>query len=237
MTALGPRTEPGARRPRGPDDASATLLLMLVLTFTTGAVDAVGYLGLDKVFVGNMTGNVVILGMALTGVEGLPLLGPCLALGGFLLGAAVAGRVLRRSRPPWDARVVLLLASVGLVCLALAAVATAVRLEGQAGVAASTALGVVMGLQAGTARFVAVRDVTTVVVTSTLTGLAAESFLGNGAARRQPGASARRVAAVALMLLGALLGAALLQVHLALGLLVPGLLVLAVAGYAAARFR
>jgi hypothetical protein len=38
---------------------------MLALTFTTGIVDAVGYLGLDRVFTANMTGNVVILGMAL----------------------------------------------------------------------------------------------------------------------------------------------------------------------------
>ena len=30
---------------------------MLTLAFTTGINDAVGYLGLDKVFTGNMTGN------------------------------------------------------------------------------------------------------------------------------------------------------------------------------------
>ena len=45
------------------------LVLMLVLTFTTGIVDAVGFLGLDRVFTGNMTGNVVILGMAAEGAE------------------------------------------------------------------------------------------------------------------------------------------------------------------------
>jgi uncharacterized membrane protein YoaK (UPF0700 family) len=38
------------------------LVLMMVLTFTTGIIDAVGYLGLDRVFTANMTGNVVILG-------------------------------------------------------------------------------------------------------------------------------------------------------------------------------
>ena len=41
------------------------LLLMLALTFSTGIiVDAVGYLGLDRVFTGNMTGNVAVPGMA-----------------------------------------------------------------------------------------------------------------------------------------------------------------------------
>lgn len=37
------------------------LALMLALTFATGIIDAVGYLGLDRVFTGNMTGNVVVL--------------------------------------------------------------------------------------------------------------------------------------------------------------------------------
>ncbi|WP_246119651.1 DUF1275 family protein, partial [Aeromicrobium flavum] len=62
------------------------LVLMLALTFSTGIVDAVGYLGLDRVFTGNMTGNVVILGMAVVGAEDLPVLGPVLALVGFMAG-------------------------------------------------------------------------------------------------------------------------------------------------------
>lgn len=62
-------------------------VLMIALTFTTGINDAVGYLGLDKVFTGNMTGNVVILGMGVAGGDGLPVLGPALALAGFMAGA------------------------------------------------------------------------------------------------------------------------------------------------------
>src|SRR6478752_3952413 len=93
------------------------LWLMLVLTFTTGIVDAVGYLGLDKVFTGNMTGNVVILGMALVGADGLPILGPALALVGFMAGAALGGRVLRRAGGTWTPLTTLLFAGVGLVML------------------------------------------------------------------------------------------------------------------------
>ncbi len=54
--------------------------LLMVLTFGTGIVDAVGYLALDHVFIGNMTGNVVILGMAMAGADGLPVLGPLTAM-------------------------------------------------------------------------------------------------------------------------------------------------------------
>ena len=71
------------------------LALMLALTFSTGIIDAVGYLGLDRVFTGNMTGNVVILGMGLAGADDLALLGPAVALVSFMAGAVIGGRVLK----------------------------------------------------------------------------------------------------------------------------------------------
>jgi uncharacterized membrane protein YoaK (UPF0700 family) len=81
-----------------------TLVLMLALTFSTGIVDAVGYLGLDKVFAGNMTGNVVILGMAIVGADGLPWVGPLVALIAFMVGAVIGGRTLRRETIGWNTR-------------------------------------------------------------------------------------------------------------------------------------
>ena len=75
--------------------ARLDLVLVLALTFTTGVVDAVGYLGLDNVFTANMTGNVIVLGMGLAGAPGLPVLGPAVALAGFVVGAALGGRLLR----------------------------------------------------------------------------------------------------------------------------------------------
>src|SRR3978361_303195 len=81
------------------------LVLMLVLTFSTGIVDAVGYLGLDRVFTANMTGNVVILAMALTGADNLPIVGPIVALVGFVVGAMLAGLLLRGAPKGWHRRV------------------------------------------------------------------------------------------------------------------------------------
>ena len=40
---------------------------LLVLTFTTGLVDGVSYLGLGHVFTANMTGNIVLLGFGIAG--------------------------------------------------------------------------------------------------------------------------------------------------------------------------
>lgn len=70
--------------------------LLVVLTFVSGLVDAVSYLGLDHVFVANMTGNVALLGFALAGDRELSGAASILALAAFLLGAWAAGR-LRRS--------------------------------------------------------------------------------------------------------------------------------------------
>jgi uncharacterized membrane protein YoaK (UPF0700 family) len=208
--------------------------LMLALTFATGIVDAVGYLRLDQVFAGNMTGNVVILGMAATGGTELPVLGPVLALVLFLIGAALAGRVLRTATPGWGRRCTALLGGVALV-LAATALGLAMVGPGTAAVRAlmASSLALAMGAQAATARHLGVKDVTTVVVTSTLTGLAADSRLG--AARDQK--ALRRGAAVTLIIVGAFTGAALCLVHPGLAMAAAALVVLAVTGLGHAYAR
>jgi len=202
------------------------LLLMLALTFGTGVIDAVGYLGLDRVFTGNMTGNVVILGMAVVGADDLPILGPVVALLGFMAGAALAGRTLRSTGEAWGGRSSLLLGLVAVLMLGCAAgLAVVDDPDHVTAAVVTTVLGLAMGVQAAAARVVAVKDVTTVVVTSTLTGLASDSALGAG----KPGSSARRVAAVVLILLGAAAGALALKHSLVLGLVLSGVLVTLVA--------
>ena len=58
----------------GPRRESRLLVMaLLALTATTGLVDAVSLLGLGRVFAGNMTGNVVLLGVATTGTGGFSL--------------------------------------------------------------------------------------------------------------------------------------------------------------------
>ena len=212
------------------------LALMLALTFSTGVVDAVGYLGLDRVFTGNMTGNVVILGMGLVGADDLPVLGPLLALTGFMLGAALGGRVLASAGARWSHRMTVLFTTVSVVVLAVAATVTVVGddLSTAPAVSITTVLGAAMGIQAATARFIGAKDVTTVVVTSTITGLAADSALGSG---RGAGESRRRAAAILLILAGAATGAALLRWNIGAGLALSGLITAAVAVVGAVHAR
>jgi uncharacterized membrane protein YoaK (UPF0700 family) len=200
---------------------------MLALTFSTGIADAVGYLGLDKVFTGNMTGNVVILGMGAAGGTGLPVLGPLLALVAFMAGAAAGGRSMRGQPGGWTRRSAYAVAVVGLLFGLAAVVFASVEVEEGTVVAYGLTVGlaVAMGLQAAVARHVAVKDVTTVVVTSTITGLAADSRLGAGTG--QPWA--RRAGAVLLICLGALVGALLLSVATWLAVAVPAVIAVVVA--------
>ncbi|MQW74300.1 DUF1275 domain-containing protein [Nocardioides sp. dk4132] len=202
------------------------LALMLALTFATGLVDAVCYLGLDQVFTANMTGNVLLLGMALAGGGDLAPLGPVLALVGFVVGGALVGRVLKDSSEPWSTPSTWLLSLVAVVVVAVGVVLLVTGGEPHRAVRLSVtaALGVAMGTQAAAARFIGVKDVTTVVVTGTITALAIDSPLGNGRQR----SAGRRSASVALLVAGAALGALLLAWHPASALLAAGLLIAAV---------
>src|ERR1700716_2557903 len=69
---------------------------LLVLTFTTGLVDAVSYLGLGRVFTANMTGNIVLLGFGIAGSGGLPVVAPLISLAAFLIGAGAGGVLAAR---------------------------------------------------------------------------------------------------------------------------------------------
>lgn len=197
------------------------LWLMLVLTFTTGINDAVGYLGLHRVFTGNMTGNVVVLGMALVGRTALPVAGPALALLGFMVGAFVTGRSLREVTEPWTARVTAVFGFVAAVMLASGVGLAILGEHPSRPEVVTTAAAIAMGAQAAAARHIGVKDVTTVVVTSTITGLAAEL----GIAPWRGGGTARRLVTIVLILLGAVLGALAWRWHLSAGFLVAGVLV------------
>ena len=98
------------------------VVLLVVLTGVTGSVDAASYLGTGHVFTANMTGNVALLGLAAGGAA-LPLFRSALALGAFLLGTVLGGRLMRRAGTvhTWPTRA-LVGQSISLLCLTVAAV-------------------------------------------------------------------------------------------------------------------
>jgi uncharacterized membrane protein YoaK (UPF0700 family) len=184
--------------------------MMVALTFVTGVVDATSYLALGHVFVANMTGNVVFIGFALAGARGLSASSSLIALGSFLVGALAGGRLgsLHAEHRGHLLRAASA-AQVTLLAIALLfAVVLGEPLHTPASYALLVAMAVAMGMQNAAAQQLAVPELTTTVLTRTLTGLASDVGLASEAGSK----FARRFVAVAAMLLGALTGG-LLVLH------------------------
>jgi uncharacterized membrane protein YoaK (UPF0700 family) len=204
------------KRARTANGAGMLVRALLALTFTTGLVDAVSFLGLGRVFTANMTGNIVLLGFGIAGSGGLPVLAPLISLGAFLLGA-LAGGVLAKQTADRHATHVARALALEVSLIAVAAVFAAVvdvRPAHASGDIVIALLGLAMGVRNATVRRLGVRDLTTTVLTMTLTAFAAESRLAGGSGEGQP----RRIAAVLAMFAGALVGALLLKTSLVLPL-------------------
>jgi uncharacterized membrane protein YoaK (UPF0700 family) len=182
--------------------------LLFVLTVVTGLVDSVSYLKLGHVFVANMTGNVVFLGFAVADAQDFSIPASLTAIAAFLAGALAGGRLgstLGQHRGRLLA--VTTYIKIALVAAALGLSMAASDLDGllpRYGLIGLLAL--TMGLQNAMARRFGVPDLTTTVLTLTLTGLAADSTLAGGK-NLNPG---RRVLATVTMFLGAAIGAVLI---------------------------
>jgi uncharacterized membrane protein YoaK (UPF0700 family) len=204
-----------------------TVAALLTLTFVTGLVDAVSYLRLGHVFVANMTGNVVFLGFSADPRSGLSAAASVIAIAGFVLGAFAGGRAAHhlsaRHLRGWLTGA---FAGEALIIGAVAALAGVGLLPyaGDGRFATIAILASALGVQNSTVRHLGAPDLTTTVLTLTLTGVAADSTLAGG-----PGAKPhRRLGSVAVMLAGAAAGAGLLQLSPTAVLAVAAVLVAAV---------
>lgn len=214
-------------------------IYFLALTVLTGLVDAASYLGLGHVFVANMTGNVVFLGFAAAQVSGFSIAASIIAIAAFMIGALCGGAI---GRAFGGHRGYVLWVALGLETL-LAAIAVALIL-GQAAfpsVQASFAsrlttpaiiavLALAMGLQNSIVRRLAVPDLTTTVLTLTITGIAADHATAAGSL-------IRRWASILCMFLGAGIGGACILLLDLKAVLIAGFVLLVVVFIAAFRTR
>src|SRR5262245_26094190 len=195
---------------------------LMALKVVTGLVEAVCVLRFG-VFTANMTGNVFFLGFALAGQSGYSVSRSATSLVAFLAGALIGGRfcaaMATANRRRWLLTVAACEAAL-LFVAALASIEFDVRSAPPAGrlyaVIALTA--VAMGLRNATVRRLAFPDLTTTMLTLTITGMAADSSLAGGANPRV----GRRVVSVILMLAGAVIGTLLLRLGTALPLVLSG---------------
>jgi uncharacterized membrane protein YoaK (UPF0700 family) len=189
-------------RPRARD------ALLLTLTAAAGSADAVSYLGLGRVFTANMTGNLVLLGIAIGQAQLVGAVRSVTAFAAFILGVLVGVRVTAKTEPAttWPRSVtVVLLGELGLLVVLFAGWEIATGRPGPLALNIMIALSAAsMGMQTAAARRLGVEAVTTTFVTGMLTGLIAEL------AGVRPGRSHWTLwaATLACMVIGAAAGAA-----------------------------
>ena len=93
-----PLIAPVGRVERQVNDVKVRNGLLAALTVSSGAVDAISFLALGKIFTAFMTGNVAFLGMAIAGYPSAPNIVSVLAsMAGFAGGIYIATRIVRRS--------------------------------------------------------------------------------------------------------------------------------------------
>jgi uncharacterized membrane protein YoaK (UPF0700 family) len=185
---------------------------LLGMTAVTGLVDAVSFLSLGHVFTANMTGNIVLLAFASTGVPQVSLGRSITALLGFLAGAAVGGRIMAgasvavqlRAASSVFAMEIVFLVGATLAALGYSAASSPHFLRLYAMIAFTA---IAMGMRNAAVRKLAVPDLTTTVLTLTITGIAADSSLACGTNPHLQ----RRIAAVVAMFAGAALGSITLR--------------------------
>jgi len=192
---------------------------LLLLTFVTGIVDAVSFVGLGQVFAAMQTGNVIFLGLGIGGADGAPVGLPLVALLAFLLGGLAAAVLSPPDSPP-PLRAALLAEVVLLGGAALLALLTDPAPRDGGAYLLVALLSLTMGLRNTVARQIGGQNLATTVLNLTLTamtavapsGLAGTDDLG------------QRAAAFLAIVAGAAAGALLLQASVGLALLAAALL-------------
>jgi uncharacterized membrane protein YoaK (UPF0700 family) len=201
----------------GVSTATVRDLLLVGLTFSSGAVDAISYLALGKVFTAFMSGNLVFVGLRVAGQGTSDIAHAGVSLAAFAAGVVLSQQILERdqgarSESPvgWPGRVSVALAvSVVLQAGFLAAwLATSGRPSSAAGDLLVALSALAMGMQSGAVRALGVAAVFTTAATATLIVLASDVGAG-----RQAAIERRRLAGVLAGLLAGAAADAFLLVH------------------------
>jgi uncharacterized membrane protein YoaK (UPF0700 family) len=189
-------------------------LLLVALTFSSGAVDAISFIALGKVFTAFMTGNFVFLGLGLADAGGPGVLRVLIALAAFAAGVSAATRIIHAVKAGsglWPRGVTVTLG----VAVVLQAVFLAiwVTTSGQPGTGSGDVLTAVMalamGVQSGAILTLNVKGVFTTAATATVMFLMRDVATRSGSAATERA----RLAGVLVALAAGATAGGLLLVH------------------------
>jgi uncharacterized membrane protein YoaK (UPF0700 family) len=164
--------------------------LLNALTVSSGAVDAISFLALGKVFTAFMTGNFAFLGMAIASTTGLTVYGVVApraisvlaAMAGFAVGVFIATKIVRQHAPKdeqatgivWPERTTLALgfSLLAHLCFVLIWLVTSARPSDNVIPVLLAVWGLAMGMQSGAVRKLDVGGTFTTAATATYIFLA-----------------------------------------------------------------
>jgi uncharacterized membrane protein YoaK (UPF0700 family) len=153
-------------------DTTVRDLRLIGLTLSSGAIDAISFVALGKVFTAFMTGNIVFLGLGVADAGGPDVLRVLIALAAFAAGVYGATKIVNGSSDlgKWSPGVAFALA--GTVALQAGFLALWVTVSGRPGTESGDVLiglmALAMGLQSGAVASLAVKGVFTTAATATL---------------------------------------------------------------------
>src|SRR5690348_12262258 len=214
-----------------PVSERTTTVCLLLLTFSTGIVDAISVLVLGHVFVANMTGNIIFLGFWFAPRTVVDIPAALVAFASFITGAIVGGRLVRHLADDvarW-LTVALGVEVAMLVTLSILSGTGVLDYHDNTRLILIAGLAVTFGVQATTARQFGVQELSTTVLTTTIVGIGFDSRLAGGSGHRER----LRYGVVLTMCAGALVGATLTRWFVAPVIAVSAVMV----AIAAAVFR
>jgi uncharacterized membrane protein YoaK (UPF0700 family) len=188
-----------------PVSERTTVACLLLLTFSTGIVDAISVLVLGHVFVANMTGNVIFLGFWFAPHTVVDMTAALVAFASFVTGAVLGGRLSRHldgNVRRW-LTVALGVEVVMLATLSILSGAGVLDYHDNTKLILIAGLALTFGSQAATARQFGIQELSTTVLTSTIVSLGLDSRLAGGTGEREK----LRFSVVFTMCAGALVGA------------------------------
>jgi uncharacterized membrane protein YoaK (UPF0700 family) len=190
-----------------PVSQRTTVVCLLLLTFSTGLVDAISVLVLGHVFVANMTGNVIFLGFWFAPHTVVDMTAALVAFVSFVAGAILGGRLSRHL--DGDVRRWLTVAlgiEVGtLATLSILCGTGVLDYHDNTKLILIAGLALTFGGQAATARQFGIQELSTTVLTTTIVGIGFDSRVAGGTGQREK----LRYSVVVTMCAGALVGATL----------------------------
>ena len=147
----------------------------MLLSMAAGSADAAGYLGLGKVFTANMSGNVVLLGIAVSEGRNEDTWRTLFALLAFIAGTCLGGWLCRgvTKKEQWTTQITAVIACEAVLLLIHAICSACIAPDQRALFVYPfiALLGLSMGLQGSAAAHLGIPGVVTTVVTGTLTNL------------------------------------------------------------------